>query len=292
MCPCLSLYVNSQHIGSILQEEIVFVLSAGWVMFRTLFFFQSSHSVQTNTAEQASRIRQRVQQGYPAQQLSVRLSFRFLPWSSSQRFGSYIFIKLKGWSVMFGHTSIVILLIFVLGGVGINLIGTSNHNLVTLHVANMPIQEHRGFSSLTRIGTLGLFALNSHRKSNIHHILVVMISSQWRAAIGRFHTLPWISRDLRAFSDGQKRPVFIYRLLTAGTIDGEFTFYQGQDLKFNKASEKIYQRQVTKLALSDCMFSLLSSFLILSSLICVALIGSVRFSFVKLFGALNMLQRL
>lgn len=180
----------------------------------------------------------------------------------------------------------------VLGGVGINLIGMANHNLVTLRIADMPIQEHQGFSSLTRIGTLGLFALNSHGKSSIHHILVVMISSQWRAAIGRFHILPWINRDLPAFSDGQKRPVFIYRLLTAGTIDGEFTFYQGQDLKFNKASEKIYQRQVTKLALSDCMFSLLSSFLILSSLICVALIGSVRFSFVKLFGALNMLQRL
>lgn len=45
----------------------------------------------------------------------------------------------------------------------------------------------------------------------------------------------WISR-----SDGQKRPVFIYRFLTAGTID-----------------EKIFQRQVTKLGLSDCKCLLL-----------------------------------
>lgn len=36
-------------------------------------------------------------------------------------------------------------------------------------------------------------------------------------------------------SDGQKRPVFIYRLVTAGAID-----------------EKIFQRQVTKIGLSDC----------------------------------------
>ena len=46
------------------------------------------------------------------------------------------------------------------------------------------------------------------------------------------------SNDLQAMArihrDGQKRPVFIYRLLTTGTID-----------------EKIYQRQMTKLSLSD-----------------------------------------
>jgi len=40
----------------------------------------------------------------------------------------------------------------------------------------------------------------------------------------------------RCHRDGQKRPVFVYRFLTAGAID-----------------EKIYQRQVTKLALSDSL---------------------------------------
>ncbi|TFK75322.1 hypothetical protein BDN72DRAFT_511952 [Pluteus cervinus] len=48
------------------------------------------------------------------------------------------------------------------------------------------------------------------------------------------------SHDLQSMArchrDGQKRPVFIYRLLTTGTID-----------------EKIYQRQVTKLGLSDSL---------------------------------------
>lgn len=37
-------------------------------------------------------------------------------------------------------------------------------------------------------------------------------------------------------SDGQKRPVYIYRLLTTNAID-----------------EKIYQRQITKTGLSDQM---------------------------------------
>ncbi|PPQ89571.1 LOW QUALITY PROTEIN: hypothetical protein CVT25_012242 [Psilocybe cyanescens] len=48
----------------------------------------------------------------------------------------------------------------------------------------------------------------------------VMISKLWHDATG---------------DDGQKKPVYIYRMLTTGAID-----------------EKIYQRQVTKLALSDC----------------------------------------
>lgn len=40
------------------------------------------------------------------------------------------------------------------------------------------------------------------------------------------------------YSDGQKKPVSIYRLLTANTID-----------------EKIYQRQLTKTGLSDQMMA-------------------------------------
>ncbi|EJD03013.1 uncharacterized protein FOMMEDRAFT_123160 [Fomitiporia mediterranea MF3/22] len=53
-----------------------------------------------------------------------------------------------------------------------------------------------------------------------------LIDSDWNPS----HDLQSMARIHR---DGQKRPVFIYRLLTAGTID-----------------EKIYQRQITKLALS------------------------------------------
>lgn len=61
------------------------------------------------------------------------------------------------------------------------------------------------------------------------------------------------------FSDGQKRPVFIYRFLTAGTID-----------------EKIFQRQVTKIGLSNCELSgpsYLSSEL--TDYLMTALMGSV-----------------
>ncbi|TDL24190.1 hypothetical protein BD410DRAFT_745512 [Rickenella mellea] len=58
---------------------------------------------------------------------------------------------------------------------------------------------------------------------------LVLIDSDWNPS----HDLQAMARIHR---DGQKRPVFIYRLLTAGTID-----------------EKIYQRQVTKLGLSDSL---------------------------------------
>jgi len=54
-----------------------------------------------------------------------------------------------------------------------------------------------------------------------------MIDSDWNPS----HDLQAMARIHR---DGQKHPVFIYRLLTVGTID-----------------EKIYQRQVTKMGLSE-----------------------------------------
>ncbi|KZT19708.1 hypothetical protein NEOLEDRAFT_936097 [Neolentinus lepideus HHB14362 ss-1] len=58
---------------------------------------------------------------------------------------------------------------------------------------------------------------------------LVLIDSDWNPS----HDLQAMARIHR---DGQKHPVFIYRFLTAGTID-----------------EKIYQRQVTKLGLADSL---------------------------------------
>ena len=52
--------------------------------------------------------------------------------------------------------------------------------------------------------------------------------------------------------DGQKRPVFIYRLLSAGTIDGSWRMRRFSSLNTYITTEKIFQRQVTKLGLSDC----------------------------------------
>ncbi|KAF8606322.1 hypothetical protein BDV93DRAFT_521145 [Ceratobasidium sp. AG-I] len=60
---------------------------------------------------------------------------------------------------------------------------------------------------------------------------LVLIDSDWNPS----HDLQSMARIHR---DGQKRPVFIYRLITAGTID-----------------EKIYQRQVTKLGLSNSLIA-------------------------------------
>lgn len=58
---------------------------------------------------------------------------------------------------------------------------------------------------------------------------LILIDGDWNPS----HDLQAMARIHR---DGQKRPVFIYRLLTAGTID-----------------EKIFQRQITKLGLSEAM---------------------------------------
>ncbi|PVF93834.1 hypothetical protein CPB86DRAFT_85171 [Serendipita vermifera] len=58
---------------------------------------------------------------------------------------------------------------------------------------------------------------------------LVLVDGDWNPS----HDLQAMARIHR---DGQKRPVFIYRLVTAGTID-----------------EKIYQRQITKMGLSEAM---------------------------------------
>ncbi|KAJ3574655.1 hypothetical protein NP233_g1623 [Leucocoprinus birnbaumii] len=65
----------------------------------------------------------------------------------------------------------------------------------------------------------GFIFLLSSKAGGIGINLIVMIYNLWPVA-----------------TDGQKRPVYIYRFLTTGAID-----------------EKIYQRQVTKLALSDSL---------------------------------------
>ncbi|KAI0940481.1 hypothetical protein AcW1_003665 [Taiwanofungus camphoratus] len=73
----------------------------------------------------------------------------------------------------------------------------------------------------SKAGGVGLNLIGASR--------LCLIDSDWNPS----HDLQSMARIHR---DGQKRPVFIYRFLTAGTID-----------------EKIYQRQVTKLGLSDSL---------------------------------------
>ncbi|KAI6121363.1 P-loop containing nucleoside triphosphate hydrolase protein [Pisolithus sp. B1] len=80
--------------------------------------------------------------------------------------------------------------------------------------------SHFLFLLSAKAGGVGLNLVGASR--------LCLIDSDWNPS----HDLQSMARIHR---DGQRRPVFIYRFLTAGTID-----------------EKIYQRQVTKIGLSDC----------------------------------------
>ncbi|KAG2066561.1 hypothetical protein BDR04DRAFT_1106542 [Suillus decipiens] len=81
--------------------------------------------------------------------------------------------------------------------------------------------NHFLFLLSSKAGGVGLNLIGASR--------LCLIDSDWNPS----HDLQSMARIHR---DGQKRPVFIYRFLTAGTID-----------------EKIYQRQVTKIGLSNSL---------------------------------------
>ncbi|EIW82890.1 hypothetical protein CONPUDRAFT_101343 [Coniophora puteana RWD-64-598 SS2] len=82
-------------------------------------------------------------------------------------------------------------------------------------------QSHFLFLLSSKAGGVGLNLIGASR--------LCLIDSDWNPS----HDLQSMARIHR---DGQKRPVFIYRFLTAGAID-----------------EKIYQRQVTKIGLSNSL---------------------------------------
>ncbi|KZT43673.1 hypothetical protein SISSUDRAFT_1068881 [Sistotremastrum suecicum HHB10207 ss-3] len=86
---------------------------------------------------------------------------------------------------------------------------------------NKSSQEGRFLFLLSaKAGGVGLNLIGASR--------LVLVDSDWNPS----HDLQAMARIHR---DGQKRPVFIYRLVTTGAID-----------------EKIYQRQISKTGLSDC----------------------------------------
>ncbi|KAH7915224.1 P-loop containing nucleoside triphosphate hydrolase protein [Hygrophoropsis aurantiaca] len=82
-------------------------------------------------------------------------------------------------------------------------------------------QQYFVFLLSSKAGGVGLNLIGASR--------LCLIDSDWNPS----HDLQSMARIHR---DGQKRPVFIYRFLTAGTID-----------------EKIFQRQVTKIGLSNSL---------------------------------------
>ncbi|KAF8332093.1 SNF2 family N-terminal domain-containing protein [Cantharellus anzutake] len=84
-----------------------------------------------------------------------------------------------------------------------------------------PQAEKFVFLLSTKAGGVGLNLIGASR--------LILVDSDWNPS----HDLQAMARIHR---DGQKRPVFIYRLLTCGTID-----------------EKIFQRAVTKMGLSESL---------------------------------------
>ncbi|KAH9994001.1 P-loop containing nucleoside triphosphate hydrolase protein [Russula vinacea] len=80
----------------------------------------------------------------------------------------------------------------------------------------------------SKAGGVGLNLIGASR--------LCLVDSDWNPRCDALHHSEIYSHS----ADGQKRSVYIYRFLTAGTID-----------------EKIYQRQITKLGLSNSMFPLL-----------------------------------
>ncbi|KIJ39853.1 hypothetical protein M422DRAFT_780869 [Sphaerobolus stellatus SS14] len=86
-----------------------------------------------------------------------------------------------------------------------------------------PQKECFIFLLSAKAGGVGLNLIGASR--------LVLVDSDWNPS----HDLQAMARIHR---DGQKRPVYIYRLLTTGTID-----------------EKIYQRQIIKMGLSDCLMA-------------------------------------
>jgi len=101
------------------------------------------------------------------------------------------------------------------GGVGLNLIGGSR--LILIDPDWNPATDQQAMARIWREGP---------------DARIIHTSPRFRLSCGPTNASRLTSRML--LHTGQKRPVTIYRLLSAGTID-----------------EKIFQRQLTKSALSD-----------------------------------------
>ncbi|KAF8441415.1 P-loop containing nucleoside triphosphate hydrolase protein [Boletus edulis BED1] len=99
-------------------------------------------------------------------------------------------------------------------------------------------QSHFLFLLSSKAGGVGLNLIGASR--------LCLVDSDWNPS----HDLQSMARIHR---DGQKRPVFIYRFLTAGTIDGEYIQCSFTAVLIIYHAEKIFQRQVTKIGLSNSL---------------------------------------
>ena len=168
--------------------------------------------------------------------------------------------------------------LYLPGGVGINLIGICLYYLQNFKCLTIPLS---GASRLCLVDsdwnpryaacTYTPFCLDSFILTLSHDLQSMARCHRWAWSYPIFLLLmSWRKRD------GQKRPVYIYRFLTAGTIDGGL-FYMAETslscIDIN-TTEKIFQRQVTKLGLSNCKWVSIFKWLDVEVII-IALIGTV-----------------
>ena len=106
------------------------------------------------------------------------------------------------------------------------------------------------FVLLIPIGTRGMMIYPTMKVTHVP--VLAMIYSRWHAYIGLLQDTHYYAYADLYRSDGQKRSVYIYRFLTAGTIDGEsLSAFRAKRVANAPYTEKIYQRQITKLGLSS-----------------------------------------
>ena len=83
-----------------------------------------------------------------------------------------------------------------------------------------------GLGLESQVGRVGMFVADTTDRE-----ILAMICSPWPVFIGMslLRTRQRLNDVDNKHSDGQKRPVFIYRFLTAGSIDGELVLLSELD---------------------------------------------------------------
>jgi hypothetical protein len=190
---CFALHINPQFDWGLLQEEVLYLLPAGRVSIS--YFFQVVTLLSNHTAIGKH------------QQRKGRNTSTLLINHHNIAIVNFIQSALLSVNLMSCGGKVLFLLSSKAGGVGLNLIGASRLCLVDSDWNPRCV-------ACARVHTLALS--------------ITFCSKSWppvhgaHSSVNEHDSLTFQGFFLTKYiSDGQKRPVFIYRFLTAGTIDGE-----------------------------------------------------------------------